>query len=178
MMSPLFLSVTHFLCINWDGKLKLTGQAIKKDSLKCHLICQECASNEIKCCHKLPVMIFGLVNGSLQDMGVWISAAMISTDCYDTYLALKYYWIWAICVKRAQREMRVWGRDGGHNDTTQLHALCDPTLATGKGCISTLSGDVTSHMCHSIQALGMCVCMHLHTHLFVVGEAEITWNLW
>lgn len=36
-------------------------------------------------------MIFGLVNGSLQDMGVWISAAMISTVCYDTYLALKYH---------------------------------------------------------------------------------------
>lgn len=46
--------------------------------------------------------------------------------------------------------------EGGHNGKTQLHALCDLTLAGGEGCISSFSGDVTSHVSLNPGSLHLC----------------------
>lgn len=53
-----------------------------------------------------------------------------------------------------------------------LRVLCELTLASGEGCISSLTGDVTSHMCHLIQDLAhVWVCVLVYAPEWLPGHA-------
>lgn len=103
-------------------------------------------------------MIPALVKGSPQ--AVWTPAGMFSTSIStcsvvfpkDTVLYMQEEDKWEVCVL---------GGEGGHNGKTWLHALSDLSPAQWEGCISSFCADVTSHMCHWIQARPVWVCAQL-----------------
>lgn len=63
-------------------------------------------------------------------MGIWISATVFALNITVVHMC----WFQKMYVKRKRRGERGLEEGGGHNGKTQLHVLCDLTLARGEGC--------------------------------------------
>lgn len=124
-----------------------------------------------KCCFKLWVVIFSLLNGSLQveDILICETVSAVCMCCFQKNGAMG--------IKRKRRGRKKKAIMARHNC---MHSLYDPGPRRRLQC-SSFSGDVTSHVCHSIQALAifcLCVCVYAVPQMLVCMEWLHATSLW